>query len=221
MLPRLIAPRVALLLMLASVGGVPVAHAGLLYDNSGQTPSAPNYGDPISSSLYDSFSTGPQGVLLTSVRLLLFGTSATATDGGQITALVFSDSGTSPFLPVASLGTFSDSLVTSTNGLVPTSITLTPIVPTSLAPNSRYWVNLADSGATTVTTALWAYDGSNAGFGVSTEFNYNSLNGSISDNSGGAYLMQVSAVPEPGSFMLLAGGLFGFLLVRRARSKKV
>ena len=203
-------------LAMAPVLSASSANATVLYDN---TSSAATNGDPIVQSLYDSFSTGSQGLFLSSVTVLLYGVANTIADGGLISALLYDDSSGMPNLPKANFGTISDSSITSTNGAAPTAITLTTSVPFALAPNARYWVGLADGGGTNATSALWAYDGGPGGVGVATEFYYNTFNGSPFPNSGGAYLMQVSAVPEPTSMGLLLTGLSGVILAGYARRK--
>ena len=203
-------------LAMAPVLSASSANATVLYDN---TSSAATGGDPIVQSLYDSFSTGSQGLFLSSVTVLLYGVANTVADGGLISALLYDDSSGTPNLPKANFGTIADSSITSTNSAAPTAITLTTSVPFALAPNARYWVGLADGGGANPTSALWAYDGGPGGVGVATEFYYNTFNGSPFANSGGAYLMQVSAVPEPTSLGLLLTGLSGVILAGYARRK--
>jgi hypothetical protein len=178
-------------------------HAGILYDNlsvgTGGTGSIATTGPDA-----DSFSTGASPVTLSQVSLLL--SAATPTDGGSFSVYLLHNNSNTPGSVITTLGTVSDSSLTTSLGVVSLSTTYL------LAANTRYWIEL--TGAST--SAVWSYASTNTGTNVSGEYNY--FSGTSYPNSVyTAYNMQVSAsaVPEPGTFALGAIGITFLAIARR------
>ena len=198
------------------------ASADVLFDNSGSSPSGS--GDAIVNTLYASFSVGSSSELLTSITFALFGNSspATASDGGAISVMLYSDAATSPNTPLAYLGTINDSAVTSVDGNNPSLVALAQSSPYTLNADTRYWIQLSDYSSP-VTSAMWASDTDGSGTNVASEFTINTINGgSAVSNANGAYMMLVSGipVPEPGSLALYGSAIAALsLLVANRRMK--
>jgi hypothetical protein len=166
------------------------ASAAILYDNLGATSdgadSVVSWG-PIA----DSFSTGSESFLLGDVKLLLSGDS---TSTGTITVDLRSDNSTSPGAVIATIGTLSDSLLSTS-----ASVFDFPVTPITLTANTRYWIQIS----TDPSTAVWWWSSDTSGIGVAGEF-FSNANG-VWPNDDGPYQMQVSGnstVPEPGAIIV-------------------
>lgn len=188
------------------------AKADVLFNNLGFAGTG---SDPVSSVLFDSFSTGAQGVALTSLSFQL--SASNPADAGQVGVALFSDQGGAPNTVLRRLGVIADSSLSTT----PSILQLAGFTPIALSADTRYWVRLAQLGST-ASSAVWLYDNSSRGTGVATQFSLNTTNvqGVTSNLSGASvYLMGSTAVPEPGSIALLMVGLVGAgLSVSRRKS---
>jgi hypothetical protein len=180
-----------------------MAQTGVVFDNlsgvTGNSDSVEIYGP-----LYDSFSTGPAG-LLSDVQLLLSGDN---TSSGEVAFGLYADQSTSPGTLIVPLGSLADSSLTNT----PSIFDLALSSGLALAADTRYWIGL--SGAT---TTAWAWSTDVSGVGVESEF-FANASGVYADDPNGPYQMSVAVapLPEPSSFLLLAAGL-GFLGLVRQR----
>jgi hypothetical protein len=215
---------------LIGVASVSAARADVLFDNLSYFSTSGTYSsDPIKSATNGgggpdalSFSTGAQGVALSSVELALQGSS----DAGGINVSLWSNNPTgsststpAPKTQISLLGTILDSALPTSFNVV--SLNLSTLI--ALDPNTRYWIELSDANLnSTVTSALWAYQVPAAGTGVTGEYDWNNYSGNLNstalNSSFGVDFMAVDAVPEPASFGLLAFGLAGLMLVRRRRT---
>lgn len=202
-------------LALAPLLAVP-ARAGVLFNNIGLPKLAPAIGaDPVSNTLYASFSTSSQGLMLSSLALEL--DAATPTDGGSINVVLASDAFGVPGKGLRLLGQISDSILTTS----PSVYYLSDSIP--LAANTRYWIKLAQTAGAS-SSAYWEYAGSSAGVGVYSEYDYNTGNSpalSLNSLGTGVYMMTVSAVPEPTSLALYAGALAILGLVASSRRRRI
>ena len=105
-------------------------------------------------------------------------------DGGTVTAYLYSDAGGSgPGTQLATLGTLSDSSLTSAASLADFPISST----INLSAGTRYWVVLADSSNS---GAFVEYGTNDSGTGVASEFAWDG--GAPFSNSGGADIAQVT-----------------------------
>ncbi len=201
-------------LVLAPLLAVP-ARADVLFNNIGLPVLAPFSGaDPVSNTLYASFSTSSQGLMLSSLALEL--DAVTPNDGGLINVVLASDAFGVPGKGLRLLGQINDSILTTS----PSVYTFSESVP--LAANTRYWIKLAQTAGTS-SSAYWAYAGSSAGVGVYSEYDYNTGNSpalSVNSLGLGVYMMTVSAVPEPTSLALYAGALTILGVVASSRRRR-
>jgi hypothetical protein len=191
----------------AIAAALSVRGGAIVYNNTG---AAGTSDDPISSfgPLYDSFSTGSNSGPLSLLDLFVGATDPT--DGDVITIALYADSSTTPGSLLASLGTISDSTLSTVPAVIAVSLTSNPV----LASGTRYWIGLSSNG-----TGVFQYSTDTSGTGVSTEFFKNS-NG-VFPNTDGAYQMEValgSSAPEPSVFALTIAGL-GMLLAVAYRKK--
>ncbi len=186
-----------------------------LYDNL--PPTAPNVGsDSVNSfgPLYDSFSTGFSAQPLTDVKILLGNRIAGV---GTTNVGLYADNATNPGSLLASLGTVSDALVTTSQSIFDIPVGS----PVALALNTRYWIGLSTSDGS---TTEWGWTLVTTGTGVPSEF-FANANGT-SPNTFGPYQMQVNvgaaSTPEPGTYgFLLSAGLTAALALRRRRRKSI
>jgi hypothetical protein len=98
-----------------------------------------------------------------------------------------------------------------------------------LAPTTRYWIELSNQSS----TVAWSFAQDATGTGVSTEYDayynggYSTAPFAVTLNSnliaGGPYQLQVTTVPEPGTFGLalsaLGMGMIGMARRRLTRSR--
>jgi hypothetical protein len=183
------------------------AQATVLYSNiavrSGTGANAVNDG------LDASFSTGNQGVDLTSITLKLYATNTLDTGSFVVTLLANSSNSPGKRITSSPLATILDSSLTTTASLV----TLDSFPLISLAANTRYWVKVFNpNSATTPTTAYWAYVDSTNGIGVYNEYSNDGTYLVANNVSKTPFVMSVSAIPEPRSLALVFVGIVGTVL---------
>ncbi len=223
---------VAVAAALFSMGNT--VNAGVVFDNLSTPPAPPSTAsppayvnpDPLSGDgpQFASFSTGGaySGLTLSDVKLLISGDN---TSTNSFTVSLLSDNGSnSPGTSIATLGTFGDGTLKST----PTVYDISGL-SAALAATTRYWIEL--SGASS--SVAWGFAQDATGVGVSTEYDayYNGLSYGVAPfkvtsnmdlSVGGPYQMQVTTVPEPGTFGLalsaLGIGMIGIAGRRLTRS---
>jgi hypothetical protein len=189
-----------------------MANASVIYNNLYSTSNGADgltkFGAPYN--VFDSFSTGPSGFNLADVKLLLEGAP---TSPGSFTAAVYSDSSTKPGALLYTIGTLSDSALSSSLSVVD----FTLASPDYLAANTRYWLVL---NTTNNSSASWGWSYDQSALGVAGEYlGHGSV---VSSNINGPYQMELSgssAVPEPTTMLLLGLGLIGVAGVRRRIQK--
>jgi hypothetical protein len=225
---------VAVVAALFSVGNA--VSAGVVFDNlnsvtsPGVPPLNPNP-DPLSGDgpQYASFSTGSasSGLTLSDVKLLLSSSSASSASSFTVSIVssgpaVGSNPGPDISDPVlATLGMFSDSLLSST----PTAFDISGL-SVNLAANTRYWIQISGSAS----SLLWSFAKDDTGVGIVSEYSayYNGggytsapfvVTANTDTSAGGPYQMQVTTVPEPGSFGLAISAIgLGIIGMARRRS---
>lgn len=160
--------------------------------------------DPLVSfgPLADSFSTGGTAVNLSDVKVNLW-TGAIVDPLATISLL--GDNSTSPGALISTLGTV------DVSGSTPTVYDLGGL-SVSLAASTRYWIEVTTSD----TNMEWPWTTATGGTGVAGEF-FSNANG-VFPNSGGPYLMEVSAmVPEPPVLPIFALGCLAMVFLGRRR----
>ena len=194
------------------------ARADDIYNNLGNTG---NGADPIGSDfgpLANSFSTGSSSFDFQSLTVILSGTTST----GTTTAYLLSDSSTSPGSILETIGTISESGISSAPGLFTLSTDYL------LSPDTRYWIELTSDDGPDDDSANWQWTLDTSGTGVSGEY-IAQFQGSgdwvVLPNGNGPYQMEVSDtnganVPEPGTLWLAAAGMAALALMASRRGRR-
>ncbi len=183
-------------------------NAGVLYDNIGV---ASNSTDQVAvdGPLANSFSTGGSTAPLADAKLLLTGDP---TSTASFTVSLLSDSGASPGSVLETLGTLSDSSLSSSAQVFDFALA----TPYALAANTRYWIELSGPSS----SVGWDYASSNSGVGTTGEYWAYNPSGTLtvmpnSDVSTPYQMQLTSAVPEPGSLGLVMIGSVALAITRR------
>ena len=184
------------------------ASGAVLFDSLG-TASAGAGHTGLGKILGASFSTGSSSVILGDVSVLI---EDVPSDGGTFQISLLSDTSTSPGATLAASANLPDSDLS-------TSFTLQTVdFGTSLAANTRYWIQLSSTSATGIG---WSYTNDFSGPGVANEFWDDD---GVNPNSGGPYQMEVStstaATPEPSTWAMLLVGFAGLGYTAYNRSRK-
>jgi hypothetical protein len=206
--------KTSFILLLASLLSASLTRAGVIYDNSGAVSSG---SDPLLAlgPLYDSFTSDSSGNQLTDLALVLLNNGSAT--GGNLSIGLYSDSSTTPGVLLGTLGTLSENSLSGTAALYDIPLAGNP----TLAPDTRYWIGITDSG----TSAVWSWSLDVSGTGVGSEFLSNQ-NGTFPNSGNGPYQMtvtegSVTATPEPASVLLIVGsaGLLGVFRLTGRKSK--
>ncbi|WP_083748515.1 choice-of-anchor R domain-containing protein [Pelomonas sp. KK5] len=205
-----IALKLAVMALVAATGFS--ASAANLYDNLGSTQDG---ADPILSygPLANSFTTGADGGLLSSIAALLKNDSASIV--GDLRVSLHADgAGSTPGAELLSVGLLSSSGI-ATDAFAAYSFALS--TPFALAANTTYWVEIEAASPNAVE---WAWSGDLSAPGVAGQSNYSVLFGANPNSAQSPYQMavNVSAVPEPASMGLLLAGLVMVGMSIRRRS---
>ena len=158
----------------------------------------------------DSISTYSQDVSFTSAASAqsLTGIELGLSDGGRpgtLTVGLYSDSGTYPGALISTLGTLNDAVLGAGPAVYSVSVLTDPV----LAPNTRYWIGLRDTG-----DVDWDFTHDSAGIEQTTEYHFV---GGQGVQANGDYLMEVStspgSVPDAGNVTFIAA--FGLMAMTR------
>jgi len=198
----------------AVLAGLPSAtRADTLFDNTSVTPMGSDFigANNNFGPLADSFSTGGSSFAFNSLSLVL--NALTPSDGNSFTISLLGDSATSPGATLETFATVQDSTL-STAYSTYTFISS----PFTLAPSTRYWIELASPNS----SANWLWTLDDSGTGVAGQYYFISQQGGVKPDANGPYLMAVSgssiaSAPEAGSLASLAAGLGALLLFSRKR----
>ncbi len=186
-----------------------------IYDNLTSTPEG---SDPIFSygPLANSFMTGSDGsALLTSISALLKNGSNSVF--GDIRLSLHADASNAPGAELLSLGSLSSAAV-STSGFA--AYDFAALTAFTLAANTTYWVEIEASSPNAIE---WSWSSDLLAIGVAGQSNYSTLLGTNANSDFAPYQMavNVSAVPEPASLLLVVLGLgLAGVAARRGRSGK-
>jgi len=185
-----------------------------LYDNLNETTQGANpYSDFTLGPLANSFSTGSTAVTLGTVSVMFQEVFADP-PSDYATVSLFADNNSTPGALIATLGTVSDSQISSNSKIFSFN------GGQQLAADTRYWIEVSGTDGS---AGAWNLDGNNAGTGVAGEY-FSNANG-VSSDINGAYQMDVtaqttavSAAPEPSTWLLMMVGIGGAgLWLRRAK----
>lgn len=175
--------------------------------------------DPVSlaAPVGDSFSTGSSPFSLTSVTVelqtgslqALVANAFSSPDGSVTMTLLSNAAGPTPGAVLDTIGTLSDSSVTSSLA----DYTFTLATPYTLAANTTYWIELTSDDGSSI---FWSYSFDTSGTGVGDQYYIDILG--VEPNSDGPYQMAVNGnfaqVPEPGVLLMLAAGIGAILLLK-------
>ena len=190
-------------------------NAGVIYDNTSQTPSG--YDAAVTDGpLFNSFSTGGTVTPLSDVKLYL--ESSNGSSPKSFTVSLVSDNSNKPGTPVVLLATIADSTLSVSGSIIDV-----PFSSIALSTNTRYWIEV-DAGG--VSSVKWGYSPNLNGTGINGEYWAYNPGGvlTVSQNSAQntPFLMQVttavSPVPEP-STLSLALSAFGIGVIGIARRR--
>jgi hypothetical protein len=206
-----LAKKTFLLATLVALAFVGASRADDLYNNLGASGNGADSTGSDWGPLADSFSTGPSAFEFDSLTVLLEGTPSS----GTTTAYLLSDSSTIPGTALETIGSFSESSLTSAAALY--SLTTNYV----LSPDTRYWIELTSDD----NSANWQWSFDTSGTGVGGEYLANFEGGdswTVFPNVNGPYQMEVAGtvVPEPRTiYLMLVGlGLFGvFSAIQKKR----
>jgi hypothetical protein len=175
----------------------------------------------LAAPLGDSFSTGANPFNLTSVTVeletgslqALVPDAISSPDGSVTMTLLSNAAGTAPGTVLDTIGTLSDSSVTSTLA----DYTFTLSSPYTLAPDTTYWIELTSDNGSII---FWSYSFDTSGPGVGDQYYIDVLG--VEPNWDGPYQMAVNGnsaqVPEPGMLLMLAAGIGAILLLKSRRT---
>lgn len=205
---------------LAAFSSLASASTITLLDSS-QPPDAGSDGIAQYGPLYASFSTPSGGsVSLSDVLFKLQNIGGSASTSGEVSVGLYSSNSLRPGSLLLTLGTVSESSLPPVEQIQTYSFSLAPTY--TLAADTRYWIGFSSVGGTDA-GLVWTEDDS--GPGVASE--YNIYDGQLYPNSDGPYQLKItgetagssvgSSVPEPSAALLVAGGIFAGLFVRRRR----
>ncbi len=191
-------------------------NAGVIYDNT--TLASNGYVEAsVDGPLFNSFSTGGTGFLLTDVKLVLASTNVSS--GKSFTVSLVANNANKPGTVLNSLATINDSSLSVAGSTIDVSVS-----SIALTANTRYWIEVNGAGGSSVE---WSYGVDATGTGVPGEYwAYNpggTLTVTQNDSTNTPFQMQVTAtavssVPEPGTLSLALSALgIGVLGMARRR----
>jgi PEP-CTERM motif len=141
----------------------------------------------------------------------------------NITAFLYSNTGTTPNASLATIATVPHSSIS----LTPSQVTFTPGSTITLQASTEYWIVLSGTSVG-ANDAEWQLGTTNAGTGVAGQ-NHDQFNGAswatFANNTFTNTIpeMQVDAtapVPEPATFTLMGAALAGLAIVIRRRTRQ-
>lgn len=197
---------VPLLLAFIFVSQSPLDASTILYSNLWDENSTMGNIPSGYSPFAASFSTGSSPLELRSVTLSLFGSNYSSDE--KLDVVLYSDANASPGEFITLVGQVLDSELPYYNyGNI--EFSLESNVP--LTPNTRYWIGIIGR-----TSAGWAVASDTSGIGVQGE--YLNLGFGSELNGSSALRMEIVAIPEAHTSLLIAPAAYLLVMVRRRRS---